>query len=155
MIAAFTTLLGLVTFFMAGPEARVHTGFSFIQNLELRSLDLRFQLRGPRPHDPNISIIGIDERTLRRVGSYPIARDHYARLIEKLHEGGARVVAFDVTFPSPEKNSGLEALRGLEQVVGSGAGRKVVENIHVAEKASDNDAVLAKAIGEAGNVILG
>ncbi|MBV9088129.1 MAG: adenylate/guanylate cyclase domain-containing protein, partial [Acidobacteriaceae bacterium] len=84
-----------------------------------------------------------------------IARDHYARLIEKLHEGGARVVAFDVTFPSPEKNSGLEALRGLEQVVGSGAGRKVVENIHAAEKASDNDAVLAKAIGEAGNVILG
>ena len=155
VIAAVATILGLGTFFLAGPEARVHKGFSFIQNLELRSLDLRFQLRGPRPHDPRISIVGIDEQTLRRVGSYPIARSQYARLIDRLHADGARVVAFDVTFPSPEKNSGLEALRGLEKRVGERAGTNVIDSIHAAEKASDNDAVLAKSIGDAGNVILG
>jgi len=155
VIAAFTTILGLIAFFFAGPEARVHKGFSFIQNLELRSLDLRFQLRGPRPHDPRISIIGIDENTLRRVGSYPIARNQYARLIDRLREAGARVVAFDVTFPSPEKNSGLEALRALEKRVGEQAGANVIESIHAAEKASDNDAVLARSIADSGNVILG
>src|SRR5271166_5148294 len=78
LIALAVTLLGVVAFFDAGPEARSPRIFSLLQNLELRSLDLRFQLRRNRQRDPRISIIGLDETTLYRLGTFPIPRNAYA-----------------------------------------------------------------------------
>ena len=118
LIALVVTPLGVLAFFDAGPEARSPRVFALLQNLELRSLDLRFQMRGVRPHDPHISIVGIDETTLHRMGTFPIPRDAYARLIERLSASGARIIVFDETFPTPEKNSAVEALKELQTEIG-------------------------------------
>ncbi len=155
LIALAVTLLGVVAFFDAGPEARSPRIFSLLQNLELRSLDLRFQLRRNRPLDPHVAIVGIDETTLHRIGTFPIPRNAYASLIERLSASGARIIVFDETFPTPEKNSAVEALKELQAEIGSVAGPKVIAHIHSAENKKDNDAILAAAIAKAGNVILG
>ena len=155
LIALVVTLLGVLAFFDAGPEVRSPKVLALLQNLELRSLDLRFQVRGTRPHDPHISIVGIDETTLHRMGTFPIPRDAYARLIERLAASGARIIVFDETFPTPEKNSAVEALRELQTEIGRSAGPKIIEKIRSAEKDRDNDAILAAAIAKAGNVVLG
>ena len=155
LIALAVTLLGVVAFFDAGPEARSPRIFALLQNLELRSLDLRFQLRGVRPHDPHIAIVDIDEATLHHLGTFPIPRNAYASLIERLSASGARIIVFDETFPTPEKNSAVEALKELQAEIGSVAGPKVIAHIHSAENKKDNDAILAAAIAKAGNVILG
>src|SRR5574340_549351 len=129
--------------------------FSFVQNIEQRSLDARFRMRGKRPVDPRIVIIGIDEKTLQKVGAWPIPRDAYAKLVDNLKAGGAAIVSFDVTFPNPEKNSAVEALRKLQAEIQGQAPPAVIEKIREIERNSDNDAIFADSMKRAGNVILG
>jgi adenylate cyclase len=118
-------------------------------------LDARFQARGQVEHDPRIVIIGIDENTLQKVGAWPISRKAYADLVDKLHGGGARVIGMDVTFPLPEKNSAIEALRRLEAELKGKAPADVLRKIRQIESTSDNDVLFAQALQRAGNVILG
>ena len=122
-LAVLVTFAGLLLFAFSGIGGNRRAGFLFLQNVELRTLDLRFALRGARPHDDRIVIVGIDERTLQKLGSFPLPRKSYARLVESLSNAGARVIAFDATFPTPESNSGLEALRKLQAEVGLGRRR--------------------------------
>jgi CHASE2 domain-containing sensor protein len=100
-LAALVTFAGLLLFAFSGIGGNRRAGFLFLQNIELRTLDLRFALRGSRPHDDRIVIVGIDERTLQKLGSFPLPRKSYARLVEGLANAGARVIAFDATFPTP------------------------------------------------------
>jgi len=71
VIALATTAIGLFLFAYSGIGENRRAGFVFLQDIEQRSLDLRFALRGKRTPDPRIVIVGIDEKTLRELGSYP------------------------------------------------------------------------------------
>src|SRR5512142_2424269 len=138
-IAIVVTVLGLTVFAFVVTGFNERAGLSFIQNIEQRSLDARFRLRGKRPVDSRLAIVGIDEKTLQKVGAWPIPRNAYAKLIDQLHAGGAKLVAFDVTFPNPEKNSAIEALRKLEGEVGGIVSPAVLAKIREIERTSDND----------------
>jgi adenylate cyclase len=154
-LAVLVTLAGLVLFAYSGIGGNRRAGFLFLQNIELRALDLRFALRGTRPHDNRIVIVGIDERTLQELGSFPLPRKSYAVLVRRLAEAGARVVAFDATFPTPESNSAVEALQRLRAQIPPGSSPEVLQKIREVEAASDQDAVFAAALKQAGNVVLG
>lgn len=130
------------------------TFLSFFDTIEVRSLDARFRARGVRPIDDRIIIVGLDEKTLQSVGSFPIGRKYYAQAVDKISEGGARVIGFDFDFPTPEKNSAVEALQDLEKQF-AGSSPAVVDRIREIEKSSDNDAILAASLKKAGNVVLG
>src|SRR5690349_15459860 len=71
ILAGLVTAIALVIYIYNEGGGR-STGLRFIENVEARSLDARFNLRGTRPHDENIVIVGLDEATLQRVGAYPI-----------------------------------------------------------------------------------
>jgi adenylate cyclase len=161
-IALLVTLAGLYVYYGTITSGVTDEGtklpgaavFGFVQNMELKSLDTLFKSRGPRSADPRIVVVDIDEKTLRKVGAWPIPRDAYAKLIDKLHEGGTKVVAFDVSFPTPEKNSAVEALKKLETEVGNSDPR-LVEKIRAIEATSNNDKILAESMKRAGNVVIG
>jgi adenylate cyclase len=123
--------------------------------VELRSLDARFVVRGARPQDPRIVIVGIDEQTLQRIRAFPLPRSSYASLVKQLSAGGARVIAFDATFPTPESQPTLDALQRLQQDVASSAPPKVINKIKEVAAASDEDAMFAASLKQAGNVVLG
>jgi adenylate cyclase len=155
-LGVLVTLLGLILFRFSGIGAiDSRAGFAFLQSVEQSSLDLRFEMRGARPHDDRIVIVGIDERTLQKIDSFPLPRKNYAALISKLSADGARVIAFDVTFPTPESNSGGEALRKLQAELGALASPALRTQIQDLELASDQDAALAAAMKDSGNVVLG
>ena len=153
-IAGTVTVLALVVYAFVATGNR-GTFFLFLQNVEQRSLDAMFKSRGPRPVDDRIVIVAIDDNTLLKVGAWPIPRNGYAHLIDRLHQGGARVVAFDVNFPVSEKNSAADALGKLEVALGPKLSPEILEKIREIEKTSDNDVILAESIKQAGNVILG
>ena len=71
-LAVLVTFAGLVLFAFSGIGDNAHAGLVFLRDIELSSLDLRFELRGKRPHDGNIVIVGIDEKTLQKIGSFPL-----------------------------------------------------------------------------------
>src|SRR5438067_2732225 len=151
LISFLVTAIALILFAYSDLSKSHHAGLGFLHNIELRSLDARFVLRGPRPHDENIVIVGLEENTLQRVGAFPIPRDAYAKMVDQLAKGGAKVIAFDANFPVPEKNSAVETLQELEKQAPAGMTGKLRE----LERLRDNDAILAESIRRAGNVVLG
>jgi CHASE2 domain-containing sensor protein len=128
-LALLVTLAGLIVFAFAGIGGNSQAGFLFLQNIEQRSLDMRFAARGERSHDERIVIVGIDEKTLQNVGAFPLPRTAYATLVNKLTAGGASVIAFDVTFPTPESNSAQQALSQLQHELGPTAPANVEKKI--------------------------
>jgi adenylate cyclase len=154
-LAVVVTLAGLGIYAFTGIGGNTRAFFSFLNNIEQRTLDARFRMRGHRPVDDRVAIIGIDEKTLQKVGAWPIPRNAYAKLIDQLNAGGARIVALDVTFPTPEKNSAVDALKRLEAELGSTASATVVDKIRAIEATSDNDQIFADSMKKANNVVLG
>lgn len=47
----------------------------------------------------NVVIVGIDNKSVRDIGVYPVTRDRYATVLRNLEKLGAAVVAFDIGFP--------------------------------------------------------
>ena len=97
-----------------------------VKQLELRTLDARFQYRGTVDvSDSDIIIIGIDDQTYDELPErYPFPREYYARMIRNLMRAGAKMVVFDVQFTEPD----LKSTRGdsiLAQSVKE-AGRNIV-----------------------------
>ena len=154
-IVVSVTALGLVILAFTGIGGNQGAGFLFLQNIEQRTLDLRFALRGPRQPDPRIVIVGIDEKTVLNSGAYPLPRSSYAALVNKLAQDGAKVIAFDATFPIPENYPAGAALRKLETEVKRSASSSVLKKIKELEQADDPDAQFAAAMKASSNVVLG
>lgn len=154
-IALLITALGLFVFAYTGIGSDDRAGFQFVRNIEQRSLDMRFALRGARAHDDRIVIVGIDENTLQHVGSFPLPRNSYALLLSRLKAGGTRVVAFDATFPTKESNSALDVLKKLRVELGPSASPAVLAKIKQLESTTDPDAEFAAGLKQSGNVVLG
>ena len=154
-LALIVTLAGLILFAFTGIGGNTRAGFLFLQNVEQRSVDMRFAARGQRPHDERIVIVGIDEKTLQNIGSFPLPRTSYASLVNRLSAGGASVIAFDATFPTPENNSASVALSQLQRELGSSAPASITRKINQLEVAGDHDAAFAAALQQSGRVVLG
>ncbi len=95
-IAAACTLAMLVAVFWP----RV----TMLDRMELRTVDWRFQLRGPLPRHPDIVLVTIDEASLRKVGKWPWPRQLFARLTRQLTAAGVRAIVYDVFFIEPESD---------------------------------------------------
>jgi adenylate cyclase len=153
-IAIVVTVFAVVVYSYVFVGGNGRALFAFLGNIEQKTVDARFKMRGPRPHDDRIVIVAVDENTIQKTGAYPIPRNAFAKVVDKLSQGGAATVSFDYNFPTPEKNSAVEALQKLQtELVGSPA--QVLEKIREVERRSDNDAQFADAMKRADNVILG
>lgn len=89
------------------------------QRLELLAFDVRLSATLPKKpqQDKRIVIVDIDEKSLRYEGRWPWSRAKMADLVEKLFKKGAVVVAFDVMFAEPERNSAKTVLTRLNNTV--------------------------------------
>ncbi|MCW5745173.1 MAG: adenylate/guanylate cyclase domain-containing protein [Alphaproteobacteria bacterium] len=107
-----------------------------------------FQRLKPRTYDPqwNVRIIDVDEASLAAYGQWPWPRDRIAKLVDKLSEQGAAVIAFDVLFAEPDASSWHRRVRELIAYVDP----ETVQRI--ANAVQDNDRLLADAFAHA-NVV--
>ncbi len=85
------------------------------QRLELLAYDVRLRLTMDTDvkQDKRITIVDIDEKSLREEGRWPWSRSKMASLLENLHKAGAVVIAIDVIFSEAERN---EARQIFEQL---------------------------------------
>jgi len=71
----------------------------FFTSLEMRWVDAKFRMRGPQPGGSEVVIVGLDERTLDRLGSARLfQRTNFATLVTKLSEAHPKAIGFDITF---------------------------------------------------------
>ena len=57
------------------------------------------RLAGQSSTDPTVEIVGLDDASVQKIGTYPITRNYYAEALINLEKAGAAVVAFDIGFP--------------------------------------------------------
>jgi adenylate cyclase len=76
-----------------------------ISNLRAAGFDT-LQVALPRHSPPQpVTVVDIDEASLREIGQWPWPRNKLATLVARLQELGAATVVFDVLFPEPDRAS--------------------------------------------------
>ncbi|MDZ7385439.1 MAG: adenylate/guanylate cyclase domain-containing protein [candidate division KSB1 bacterium] len=94
--------------------------------LELRTVDARFALRGPLVFpDTLVAIVAVDDEAFATIpGKWPYPRSYFARAIRNLKAAGARLIVLDIEFSEPSTSR------------------------------PEEDAALVQAVREAGNVVV-
>jgi adenylate cyclase len=85
---------------------------SFIDQIEFKTLDERFLLRGPRVPTVPVIIVAVDDASLDAVGRWPWPRDKIGDIVKRLlvHDH-AKALGFDMVFSESQVNPVDETLR--------------------------------------------
>lgn len=129
----------------------------FLYDIELKTLDMRFRLRGKRAPTSPIVIVTIDQKSQDVLGHWPFPRSRFAEAVDVLKSAGAKVVAFDVTFPQPDENSALQTLRQVRKDYRSSPRESsaFATELKTLEAGADNDQIFADALSRYDNAVLG
>jgi adenylate cyclase len=95
---------------------------SLLRTLDLSTVDARFAIRGAEPRPEDIVFVKIDDVTFDQLDQqWPFPRSMHGRLIDRLREGGAKVIAYDVQFTeetTPKQDNALVlAVKRANEVV--------------------------------------
>lgn len=135
VFVAFLVLLGALALRIADPAA--------VTRLRDFAFD-SYQRIQPRIYNPEtpVRIVDIDEAALQEFGQWPWPRTIVARLVDKLTEKGAVVVAFDAVFAEPDRSSISRMVRDLVAFTDPETVQKLAAAVQ------DNDKVLADAMAQ-------
>ena len=96
----------------------------FFETIHYKLYDLSLRMRGTLPAPKDVCLVAIDDPSVAAVGRWPWPRTKIAELIDRLSEGGAKLIVFDIVFPPA-----------------------------AAERAAGNDRLLGEATSRAGNIL--
>ena len=131
----FALLAALLSLYVFAPDP--------LEALRLRFFDT-FQHLKPREYVPSpVRIIDVDETTLKKFGQWPWPRLLTARLVDRLREEGAAVIAFDVLFAEADRTSPRNILPLWPDTPETQALKSAA-----ADTLPDHDTVLAEAIAK-------
>jgi signal transduction histidine kinase len=114
--------LGLLTGVLGLAASLLPLGYDLEETV---GLGLLFKLRGERPAPPDVVVIAVDKASAEQL-DLPLdpmtwGRSYHARLIQKLADEGARVIAFDLMFDqtrsAAEDRVFADAIREARNVV--------------------------------------
>jgi adenylate cyclase len=73
-----------------------------LRSQEQATVDVRFSMRGPEAPPSDVAVVAIDDVTFNELAvRWPFPRILHAKVIDRLREAGAKVIAFDVQFTEP------------------------------------------------------
>jgi len=84
------------------------------QSIDNRLRDFMFVSRGKQPDSKIISIVTIDEDSLKELGQWPWERNKIAQMLQNLSSAGASLIAMDVFFSEKDKSSPQNILQALQ-----------------------------------------
>jgi adenylate cyclase len=90
-----------------------------LQWLELKSIDWRFDWRGPIRATGDVVVVSIDEKSLHQEGRWPWPREKVASLLREIDRAGPALIGMDLIFAEPSVGdfSLAEAIREAKRVV--------------------------------------
>ena len=104
-VAALATAVGVVAY-----------ATSVLGRTELQTIDARFSIRGTQRAPSNVALVLIDSGTFHELkamhlrSEFPFPRAYEARVIDRLREAGAKVIAVDIEFTQPTDEADDQAL---------------------------------------------
>lgn len=87
-----------------------------LQPLELGTLDLFLRLRPPEEQDERITIVGIGEADIERIGSYPLPDRDIANLLRRLQQYNPTVIGLDIQRHLPVEPGHAELLSAFQEL---------------------------------------
>jgi len=75
-----------------------------LASVEAATLDWRYRLRGPRVPKVPVSVVMIDDATVRAHGGWPLRRDVLAQAITRLSEFGVAAITVDLILADPGRD---------------------------------------------------
>jgi adenylate cyclase len=160
---AIALVVGLALGALATGHGRLWT-VPGLDSLEQRSLDWRFQSRGPRPlRDARIVIVGLDDETRRVAPDVFQTRRGWARLVRALAAAEPDAIALDLFYSAPELLLEPALAAQVETAYGAAAADPAPGPALLAARdalaavvtALHGDDALAAAVAEARVVVLG
>jgi len=116
-----------------------------------RSVFDYYQRIAPRTYqNAPVRIVDIDDASLAQVGQWPWPRSAVAAMVGRLSQAGASAIVFDIVFAEPDRTSPSQAL-----AIWAADGVPVDSLRRSLSAVPDHDALLARAIHDAGNVVTG
>src|SRR4029077_9281712 len=107
-----------------------------LRSLELSTVDSRFSIRGTQPRPSDLAVVQVDDQTFNHLGlQWPFPRHVHGELIDRLHQAGAKVIAYDVQFTEPTVPREDNALIGA---VARDHGRVVLSTSEVNDRGQTN-----------------
>jgi adenylate cyclase len=85
---------------VAGGGAAALQALGALHRVELSTVDGRLSVRGHHSPRSDVVLVGLDSRTISALGRPPLPRSVHARVMDRLHAAGARVIAYDLRFQS-------------------------------------------------------
>ena len=139
VIFVFITLAGLFTY---------SVGVPFLDLMELKTIDLRFQTRERIKPRSDIVLAVIDEKSITREGKWVWPRTKFADLVAKLSQDGASVIVFDIGFLEPDNKQIVETIDAIQRDIKNlGARNPAIESyLDTLKIEKENDRRLAHAI---------
>ena len=120
------------------------SGTAPFQGLEQTFYDWGVRSTERSPSD-KIAVIAIDDESINNMGRWPWPRDLHAELINRLHEGGAKVIGQTVFFLEPQIDPGTLYIQDLNQLFSTASFNDVSADIDALSKmlelSSDNQSV--------------
>jgi CHASE2 domain-containing sensor protein len=115
-----TVLLALLVGAVAGLGALGVHATGLLDDPEARTVDARFAVRGSSTPS-RVVVVAIDERSIARLGAWPIPRTRHAELLRRLHAARPRAVVYDVQFtePSADPRADLALYHALGETGGA------------------------------------
>lgn len=148
-ISILITLLGTITYI---------NGIYFFEIVELKTIDLRFRVRGEIEPGPEVVMAVVDEKSLDKEGKWVWPRAKFAGLINRLSRAGASVVAIDIGFHEPDDMRVVEAITQVQRTVRQLAldNNTLDQRLANIKYSSDNDGLLAESIRKStSKIVLG
>ena len=161
LISLGITLSALVLYFFTFLGESPLLFLSFLQRFEDSSVDTRIRYRSTSatPIDSRIAIVDIDQRSQEVLGKWPFSRVHFAQLLDALHDGKAKVAAFDITFSKPDQTSApllaLWADFAAREKRGEAVDPRLQAEVRKTIARYDADKQFANSIQRFGSVVLG
>lgn len=113
---AIPWLIATVWLFFMALHGAGQLKFSFLDRLDAAIHDFSLKQTAPRGLDDRITILDIDESSLKAIGRWPWSRDKMATLVDKLYNDyGIAALGFDVIFAEPDISSGIATLDKLSK----------------------------------------
>jgi serine/threonine-protein kinase len=100
---SFTLIFFLVSFFLF-PDS--------FQSLERYAYDVGMRGASRTPSD-KLAVIAIDDESIQNIGRWPWSRDIHAQMIERLHQGGAKIIGNTILYSEPQIDPGLAQINQL------------------------------------------
>jgi CHASE2 domain-containing sensor protein len=125
-----------------------------VRSLEWLAYGLGQSVTPPRTPNAAVTVVAIDDDSLKQIGAWPWSRDQLAAMIRLLRRAGADIIAMAIPLDAPQNDLGLASLQEFRKQSQDQLTPASIVLLERVMQQLDTDQTLAKELGATKKTIL-